>query len=306
VETEAAKTARTTSNKKPRLSISANLLETRGKNKGHRMTEREEIELFRICYNKKDQYGNKGEREGVTFFWQSVAATLKIYRNGVGISAATCKNRVNTAIQKRKAELLEEETGKEQNETVTQNDYTMALDAWIEVVDEQAQTLAERKQAKEKTTKEIEKAHRIRANLTKRRGEKRPIDSPDASATEDSQYTEDEGGAQEDRFSPIIDLESLDPTTPSLSSSRSRGRATSSSGSRQKQRTKNELAEQDFETTKFLRELLALENRCAARNTPSRGISHKRKNRQIRDGSGGYGQGSGVYKVYVSRLLTRS
>jgi hypothetical protein len=54
VETEAAKTARTTSNKKPRLSISANLLETRGKNKGYRITEREEIELFRIYYNKKD------------------------------------------------------------------------------------------------------------------------------------------------------------------------------------------------------------------------------------------------------------
>jgi hypothetical protein len=48
----------------------------------------------------------------------------------------------------------------------------MALDAWIEVVDKQAQTLAERKQAKEKIIKKIEKAHKIRVNLIKRRGEK--------------------------------------------------------------------------------------------------------------------------------------
>ena len=72
------------------------------------------------------------------------------------------------------APLEKEEAGRKEGYT----DSAMALDEWREVVDTYEAMEEEKKAESTNAQKEFAKAHRMRDNLCKRRGNKRAIDSP--------------------------------------------------------------------------------------------------------------------------------
>lgn len=146
----------------------------KGKPIGKHISKDDELQLFRICKKHETSHGHKGEKYGMTYFWNLVSRDFVEYRGFLPYSAESCRRRVTNKVRQRRADLEREETGREEWYT----DWTMALDEWREVVDIYEAMEEGRKAESTKVQKEFAKANRMRDNLCKRRGNKRAIDSP--------------------------------------------------------------------------------------------------------------------------------
>lgn len=165
--------------------VSQNCGGRKGKTTGPHVTEHDETELFRICKKHEACYGNRGEKKGMVYFWNLVARDFGEYHDGKPYSAKSCRRKVADKIAKRRAELELNEIGREEIE----DDWTIALDAWREVLDFYEAREDEKKVKSEKARKESEKANRFRDNLCKRKGRKRAIDSSESSSDSEGSDT---------------------------------------------------------------------------------------------------------------------
>ncbi|KAL1995640.1 hypothetical protein VTN49DRAFT_1827 [Thermomyces lanuginosus] len=102
---------------------------------GIRPGRMDEILLFRICYNKRQLYGNVG----IVAFWQEVAEAFQAHINRP-YSHTSARRRVEKAMEQREREL----SGKERGRYSKDPEYRQALDAWVGVVEaERARKTAE-------------------------------------------------------------------------------------------------------------------------------------------------------------------
>lgn len=109
--------------------------------RGKSLTEKEEVELFRICKRHEKLYGRKGEKEGMAYFWNLVVSDFIDYRGNGSYSAKSCQRRITSKLMQRKLELQLEEKGKRRR----CSDWTIAVDAWRDVVQAYETTEKEKK-----------------------------------------------------------------------------------------------------------------------------------------------------------------
>lgn len=121
--------------------ISVNPKRQKKEQRGKLVTEEEEVELFKICKRHEKSYGRKGEKEGMAYFWNLVVSDFIDYRGNIPYSAKSCQRRVTSKLMQRKLELQMEGIGGKKR----YSDWTVAVDAWREVVQVYEATEKEKK-----------------------------------------------------------------------------------------------------------------------------------------------------------------
>lgn len=89
----------------------------KGKSIGKHISEDDELQLFRIRKKHETSYGHKGEKYGMTYFWNLVSRDFVEYRGYLPYSAESCRRRVANKVRQRRADLEKEETGREEGYT---------------------------------------------------------------------------------------------------------------------------------------------------------------------------------------------
>jgi hypothetical protein len=142
--------------------------------------------LLNICLSNKETYGGDGGNGWVQKWWTTVAAQLEHHRKRP-YSTKACREKVDKQIASRQAEIMNLATGEELDIT---SDWALAIDAWIEVVDQYKQRQRAAKDRSAATQAEFDRLRTIRDNMKRRMGEK---DGPD-----DSNSTASDSGSDED------------------------------------------------------------------------------------------------------------
>lgn len=184
------------------------------KQRGKPISAEEEIELFRICKRHEKSYGRKGEKEGMAHFWNLVVTDFNDYRGNIPYSAKSCQRRVTSKMMQRKLELQMEEIGSEKRCT----DWTIAIDAWKDVVELYETTEKEKKRLIVKflsksvvTDQEKDRYYEATGHKRKRGNSATMMSEAELEWEEENStgYKDDWYEYSADQFSPIPDQQSL-------------------------------------------------------------------------------------------------
>ena len=83
---------------------------------GNTLVKMTKYSSFASTKKHETSYGHKGEKHGMTYFWNLVARDFVEYRGCLPYSAESCRRRVTSKVMRRRAE-LEKETGREEGYT---------------------------------------------------------------------------------------------------------------------------------------------------------------------------------------------
>ncbi|KAI9842186.1 MAG: hypothetical protein M1837_007399 [Sclerophora amabilis] len=225
-----------------------------------------EVDLLNICAQLADQYNPK--RHGK--FWEAVVAQFNIITRG-DYAANSAKKRVEKLVTKRRQQLLAIETGGERTEN---SNWTIAVDAWIDVLDAAAAKEDKKQETEKKKQDQQKETATARNNLLEVYSRKRrvqsdsepdsPLENADENADADAETEEkEERGEAEDLPQILNTMEvpfpSRPPSTPTISESsqgsRTRG-ATTAATQRTPTRRRRPQPAQDDGLAELLRDFL--------------------------------------------------
>ena len=133
-----------------------------------RFTKEDETLLFRLYIQNRLAFGFKGSKDkGIMAFWQTIQVKFKAKTKKETLKQ-TIRERVEQAVRERIELLQTEETESEREK----NDYTIALDEWVQVVQEQNKRNKDKKETAEVLARREEKIKTDRDNLCRRLGQK--------------------------------------------------------------------------------------------------------------------------------------
>lgn len=145
---------------------------------GARLTEEQDTALLQICPQMKSAYVVQKKR---TEFWGEVE---KKFRRETGRNCSLPRRRVDMLVKKRKDYLDGLVTGSEDQE----NNYTIAIDAWIRVVDSHKAAEDVKKLTVEQKVAQGRWEERVKNNLMHRISRKRTLDSPSKTSNTDNNH----------------------------------------------------------------------------------------------------------------------
>ena len=198
--------------------------------------------LLNTCPNNKETYDGDGGNGWIQKWWNTVAAQLEHHRRKP-YSTKACREKVDKQIAARQTEIMNLRTGEELDTT---SDWALAIDAWIEVVEQHNQRQRAAKDRSVENQAQIDRLHQIRDNMKRRMGEKDGPNDNNASTDSDSDNGDedppntavDNNDGNQVGTRAQVQTESSPPRSSSQPVNRSGGRRADSSNPRRAKRAR--------------------------------------------------------------------
>jgi hypothetical protein len=133
------------------------------------------VKLINICLSHKETYGIDEGGGWIQKWWNIVAADLEQYRKKP-YSQKACRDNINKQIARRRSEIQGLSTGEE----LTSGEWALAIDAWIDVVDQYDQKQKAAKERSAQNEAQTKRLRAIRGNMKRRLGEKDNLEENDS------------------------------------------------------------------------------------------------------------------------------